>query len=292
MSTHRDRAMVQLSRRALLAFYGLAFALAWACWLVPLLAQEGVIHLAQPPALFFLAGAFAPTLAALLVTARMQGGAGVRRLLGQALRWRVHWKWYALVFLGPAALMLAAVGCHMALGGRAPKFPSLVRWPLVLVNLLAILVIGGPLGEEFGWRGFALPRWQARYSAAVSGLIVGALWGVWHLPLFFVHGSAQYGLPFLAYAVQAIALSVVMAWLYNRTGGSLLLVLLLHATVNTLAQPLGLAPAATGSVRPFLFSVVLLGCCAIGVGLLGSAAPRKRLGQAADAINESITFSP
>ena len=103
-------------------------------------------------------------------------------------------------------------------------------------------------GEEVGWRGYALPRLSARYGLAPAGIILGIIWAAWHLPLFFFPNSDTLGQSFPLYVLQVTAVSVAMAWLYWRTGGSLLLVMLFHAAVNNLKDIVpSAAPDATNA---------------------------------------------
>src|SRR5207247_9266931 len=89
-----------------------------------------------------------------------------------------------------------------------------------------------PAGEEIGWRGYALPRLATRFGLGRASVLLGLIWAAWHLPQFFIPEVDTYGQSFFVYALQVTALSVAMAWLYARTNGSLLLVMLLHAAVN------------------------------------------------------------
>lgn len=120
---------------------------------------------------------------------------------------------------------------------------------------LVILVLGGPLNEELGWRGFALPALQRQLSPRAASLVVGLFWAVWHLPLFWIPGASQEGLPLVPILAQIVALSVLFTWLYNRTRGSLLLALLFHAALNATGAVLPLLPAATGSTQAMYLTV-------------------------------------
>jgi len=153
---------------------------------------------------------------------------------------------------------LLAMGVHVLLGGTIPDYvPFGVRWLIVVVNFILILLIGGPLGEEFGWRGLALPSLEARFSPLWASLILGVIWAVWHLPLFFISGSAQSSLPFGLYALLTIPLTILITWVYHGSGNSLLLVMLFHAAVNTWSGPLMISPEAAGSTRPLVLGVIL-----------------------------------
>ncbi len=249
----------------LAVYFALAFVLAWVFWVPAALSEQGAVGGSPPTALLVVLGTFAPSVAAVLVAAR-KGGAGTRALLGQLLRWRVGPGWYAVALFGPAALMLVAIGLHVALGGAVPDFPEPSRWPLVAVNLVLVLLVGGPLGEELGWRGFALPRLQARHGALRASVVLGVVWALWHLPLFAVPGAPQGQVPFLLFVAQAVALSVFFAWAYNGSAGSLPIVLLLHASVNTWAGALRILPEATGSLLPWILATAL--ACLVAVALV------------------------
>ena len=174
-------------------------------------------------------GAITPSLVALALTARAEGDAGVRALLGRIGLWQVGGRWYVFAIGYMLAIRLAAALIHRLVTGAWPRF-NFDAWPIVAVAI--VLSTWVQAGEEIGWRGFALPRLAARLGLAGASLVLGAIWAVWHLPLFYLRGADSYGQSFVGYLLGVIALSVAMAWLYWRTGGSLLLVMLMHAAIN------------------------------------------------------------
>lgn len=245
-------------------FLLLTFGSAWLIWSPLLIAEDLHLTLSVPSFIFITLGSFAPSLAALFLTWRYAGGIELRRLLGQALIWRVSPIWYGIAIAGPALVMLLAMGIHILLGGTVPDYvPFGARWLIVAVNFIFVFLIGGPLGEEYGWRGFALPALEARFRPLVASLILGVIWTVWHLPLFFISDSAQHSLPFGLYALLTIPLTILITWIYHGSGGSLLLVMLFHASVNTWSGPLMISPEAAGSPRPFILVIVLTWVAAI-----------------------------
>jgi membrane protease YdiL (CAAX protease family) len=156
---------------------------------------------------------------------------------------------------------------------------------LILLGLLPAflisLVFGGPLGEEIGWRGYALPRLQKEWSPLASALILGIVWGLWHLPLFFITGTAQSFLALAPFMLWVVSLSVLFTWAYNNTAGSLLIPVLLHAIVNFFAATLAVLPAnEADGARPFLLYTLLVCLLAAAVVLLAgpqlSRKPRAR----------------
>jgi uncharacterized protein len=193
------------------------------------------VSASDPPGLFLvILASNVPSVVAILLTAVVFGRGALSKLLGRLLIWRVNPLWYLVVILGPVALVGGAVALNALLGGPALS----LGMPLLGVAFFLAFSIfpGSALGEEIGWRGYALPRLQARRSALVASLILAPIWALWHLPLWLV-GWLQ-GEPFrtpslyAAFVVSAFALSVLLTWVYNGTGGSLLMVVLLHATVN------------------------------------------------------------
>lgn len=247
-----------ISRIPLRIYLLLTFGLAWLIWLPLLVAEYTNLALPLPPIVLIVLGSFTPSVAALFLTWRYAGGTGLCQLLGRAFVWRVAPIWYLLAILGPALVMLLAMGGHILLGGTAPDYvPFGARWLLVPVNFVLVLLIGGPLGEEFGWRGLALPALEARFRPPWASLILGVIWTAWHLPLFFISASAQHALPFWLFGLLTVALCILLTWVYHGSGESLLLVMLFHAAVNTWSGPLQISPEAAGSTRPFALVVIL-----------------------------------
>jgi membrane protease YdiL (CAAX protease family) len=140
-----------------------------------------------------------------------------------------------VVLLGPAVFSLAVAGVYVLLGGSwataAP--PALREGPLLLLPLFfLILALTDGLGEELAWRGFALPRLLLRHNALAASLILGVLWGLWHLPLVWTEGATTYQQPIWMFFVDILAKSVLFTWVLLHTRGSVLLAILLHASTN------------------------------------------------------------
>jgi uncharacterized protein len=262
------------SAKALLSFFTLAFAWSWTFWMLsPLLKAASPIAATA----LFMVGGFGPSLAAVAVVARHGGSNGLRLWMKRCLQWRVGWRWIALAFFFPVGFMSLAAATHVALGGVLPDSPASGHAALVVVNFLLVFLIGGPLGEEFGWRGYAQPALQDRWGWRSASLLLGALWTLWHLPLFYSIGTAQSHLPMGWYALSAIASSVVFAWLYNRSSGSVLPALVLHTAVNAWSSVIPVMVMPDGSnLRPFQFVVGILAITALA--LLIRADPARDLG--------------
>ncbi len=261
LSTSWSKRLAQLMRHyPLTCYFLLAFALTW-IWEVLALV---VLHL--PPLLVLTPGPFiGPTFSAFLMTVLIEGKVGVLRLLRRYILWRVLWPWYLLVFLGLPALFLLSL---IALPGALAAFhtPTVALGLNYLTTYFTIFFLGGPLGEEPGWRGFALPRLQQRSGPLVGSLILGVLHGLWHLPLYlFIPGYngtgtgwLGIGVPFILFIVSSIALTAVFTWVFNNTGGSLLLMMLLHASVNTASQTLLLFPSLAPTRQLDLIHTLIL----------------------------------
>ena len=177
-------------------------------------------------------GAISPSLAAFLVARFMPGAGGARALFRQLKRLRIAPIWYAIALFLPVPLLLAANLIWIGLGKH------LDVWIMMPAGATAALSIGAsivpPLGEEFGWRGFAQPRLQQRYGALSAAIVVGIMWSTWHLWPLAVPGGPKLFLPsdVLQTYMRLIGTAIIYAWIYNSTGGSLVAVMIAHAGHN------------------------------------------------------------
>lgn len=271
-----------LRRHSLTTYFVLTYLLSWA-FLIPsyriLLdagwAQDGLDEV-PPLALIGLVGAFGPTLAALIVVGGYDARAGMRRLVRRLSIWRVPPGWYLFALFGPALVFLAALAATSSSG------PGI--GPLVLENAgmmalaaIAITLPFGPVPEELGWRGYALPRLLQRHRPIAASLILGLFWTLWHVPAFFVPGIAIPSafavtpLTVLLYLANNTALCLVFTGLFLRSKGSVLLAILLHAGSNASPNIIyGLFPEAPHSVGSielvYGVDVALIGL--LGLGML------------------------
>jgi membrane protease YdiL (CAAX protease family) len=198
----------------LVAYFILVYALAW--MLIPLVVSVSLA--------FALIALFAPAIAAVVVTALVEGRTGVNALLRRVVQWRVRFKWYVVAVGLPVALALAVLGIHGLLGAPISIAPSEIGLTLTLAALV--------IGEEIGWRGFALPRLQARYNNLTASLILGVLWAAWHLPNALIPGLGHYFYAFPAFLVWVVSMSVLFTWLATHTQGSVLIAWIFHASIN------------------------------------------------------------
>lgn len=228
-------------------FFVFAYAFTWLVLLPTLF-----VHPLPIPLVAFVAVAqFGPSLAAFVLAVRSGGWPAAGRLAKRALDFHIPLPWLLVVLVLPAALAAAAFYVNVGLGNPAPKTPLLAAPFAILPTFFFILLLQGPVPEEFGWRGYALDRLQARWSALTSSVVLGALWGLWHLPLFFIPGVSQSYMPLWSFLLMTVALAVLITWVYNNTGRNLLAVMLFHASINLWSfgvfPPLDLVPGSSQS---------------------------------------------
>lgn len=236
--TSREEPAVTARRWALAVYFGLTFLITWGIQLLLIASENGWGGLSLPPTVHYLAP-YGPMLAAIVATAWIGRSAGLKELWSRIVRWRVGWGWFAIALLSPAALFAVGVAVSVLLGGELPDLALVgqVNYmpPLGLLGAWIFWFLTYGMGEEIGWRGFALPRLQHGRTAGRATLILGIFWALWHLPAFFYLDTYQaMGLwmyPFLA--ITIICGSVVYTWIYNSTGGSVLMAIIFHASFNT-----------------------------------------------------------
>ena len=198
--------------------------------------------------MLLVAGSFGPAAAALILSIARAGWARTRRELASRATWRHPMGLWVVALAGPAAIMLVAIGLCTVAGRPVVGWQDPARLYLVVPVFLYVAVLGGPLGEEAGWRGYALPRLQRDHSPTTAALVVGLVWGLWHAPLFAIQGTVQSSVPVAAFGVQILITSVLYAWLWNRTT-SLPVVIAFHAAFNTSVGLLPVLPRDRGFRR-------------------------------------------
>jgi membrane protease YdiL (CAAX protease family) len=241
--------------QSLLKFFLLTFAVTWTVFIAVGALATRMTAAGRPHpgllALMVLPGVFAPAIVAVTLTARGEGAAGIKCLLGGLFQSRVGLKWYVFAIGFMAATKLTAALVHRIAFGFWPRFGQ-TAWYIMLAGTIFSTVVGGQAGEEVGWRGYALPRLATRFGLGGASLMLGVIWATWHLPLFFIPGAELLGQSLPVYVLQVTALSVVFAWLYWRTQGSLLLTMLLHAAINNTKD---VVPSAVqNAAHPFTFA--------------------------------------
>lgn len=229
---------------ALRSFFLLAFGLTWVLlgpWFYLFnVVNQGEMSVwlwAMAPLAFI--GGWGPSVAAVIVTAHQGGRSAVRRLLVSLADWRVRYRWYLFVFLiPPLATALSILIADQ--GFTTIRHFNLVAALAGIPLIYAIALPFGPLGEEVGWRGFALPNLLTRFGPGHATLILGTLWTLWHLPMMLWMPGASVPsfmglsvMSVLIYLVQVMAVTAIMTFLFLRTNGSILLAVLAHLAFNT-----------------------------------------------------------
>ena len=258
-STSGSRSLAQVMRsHPLLSFFVMAYVVSWILSVPVILMQWGIMAKNDLVfTIFFTIKSFGPFAAAYIMIRLLEGQAGVMRWRKSMRQTHAGWQWYAFILLGIPVVMLLGI---IVLPGALASFLGFPAHFLVtyLVSFILIFFAGGPLGEEPGWRGFALPHLQPRYGALRGTLILGVLWTFWHLPDFLT--SAQRGGPgtnlvslltinLPIFLVMVMSLAIIFAWVFNHTHGSLFMMILLHASINTfgIVQPLFGASSVTST---------------------------------------------
>src|SRR4051812_43402011 len=218
----RARCRGWIARHALVVFFVLAFLFSWYPWVIGMV--RGKVSGPNP---------LGPLIAALIVTAVAEGRSGMRTLLGRIVRARIGWSSYAIVFGLPILLCAVALAVMAAIGQPA-SWPASTAWRELPERFVFIFLFIG-LGEEPGWRGFALPRLQKEHSPLIASLILAPIWALWHLPLM----GSEFAPPIIpAFLMSLLGGTLIQTWLFNRSKGSVFGQMLFHATVNTVGAGL------------------------------------------------------
>ncbi len=243
-----------LKRHEISVFIVLVFVLSWFPWYAGIAPETAT---------------FMPSLIGLVMAFAIGGKRGGMDLLRSVGRWRVKPRYWLMAWFGPLLIFIVGLGIFMITGGEAPSFTvfsqELHLLPIWL--LVVFLPINGPVGEELGWRGYLLPKLQKRSGALIASLVIGTLWGIWHLPSFYNPSSVQASLGlvfFVPIVIGNVASSIIMTCLYNRAKASALVAgIIWHGSTDFFA-PIFLADfsiaagsGGTVSVNSTLYAIVL-----------------------------------
>jgi membrane protease YdiL (CAAX protease family) len=223
-------------------FFVLAYVLSWVFWMpATQMNSERLLILAV---ILYVVGGFGPTVAGIIMIDRTEDKEGQRDFLRRLFSFKqIGCLWYAFIFLVFPLLAILTTLVYRLVQGCLPSLPALDRiasQPQQLIGLPIIalqVLLAGPLSEEIGWRGFALDRLQERWNALIASLVLGGGWTLWHTPLFFVKGTMYndwgFGTAlFWLFLMRMVSLSLIMTWVYNNNGNSILSAVLLHFTFN------------------------------------------------------------
>ncbi|RMF47217.1 MAG: CPBP family intramembrane metalloprotease [Anaerolineae bacterium] len=247
-------------------FYVLAFAISWLGWLPMVAASRGISWFQHPAfQILLLLPAIGPTLAAVTIQRVLSD----KTKTGVWFRSLWHWKagvlWFVVAIVLPLTLHLADNLTAQTFGLSPSSEMAGEKTAGLFLPAFVMALLSNPW-EEVGWRGFALPRLQARYPAFTATLIVGALWALWHLPLFFWADNPMSEYPFVLWFISTVAVSFVYTWLYNSTQGSVLFVALYHVMDNTFGVLISSGSVAARGVVNLVVAAIL--CAVFGMGEL------------------------
>jgi len=220
-----------VSTNQLFTFFSLTFAYSWIYWF--LMANFAPWMIYEPA--YYIPSGYGPTFAALFLMIFLAGRNGLKDFLKRSLNWRVNIVWYLFALFGIALMLILARQVHGILYPKIGLAPIRVSQPLsALIPVFLTGILYGPLGEELGWRGFALPRLQRKLGALFGSLVLGVIWAAWHLPLHLIPELKWTvgNTPLIWFFLLNVPWSVFFSWLYNNTKGSVLLAILLHSSVN------------------------------------------------------------
>jgi len=247
------------NNKNLILFFLFTFLWSWIFWLPGVLNSQGTIqiHEAIP---FFLGifASFGPSIMGIVITYKERKKQGVKSLLKRAWQWDFN-KLYLIpvIFLGFAIALLS-----LWMSGLIEIFPAdYVKYSpflQIVMDFFAILFIGGPLAEEFGWRGYALDELHKKRSRITSSLIIGVLWSLWHLPLFFITGTSASNIPIYQFLLSNTLISIFYSWIYMKTKGSLSAAILLHLMLNLSAASVHYWYTSSGRWISFIITLILV----------------------------------
>src|SRR5215203_4069092 len=224
-----------LASHPLVFFFVIAYAGTWLFELPYVLSEYGVGLLpTRSPVLLWTSPVsifMGPFLAAFVMTGVTEGREGVGRFVRRFVLWRVGFRWYLFVFVGIPGIALLSVVVIPGVLGSFEGLSALAPLPLLGIYVY-VLFLGGALGEEPGWRGFALPRLQSMHGPLLGSLILGVLWGLWHLPLFWTPWNVLTVFNVVGYVLTTTCLAIMYTWVFNNTKGSVLMAILIHASFN------------------------------------------------------------
>ena len=253
-----------IRRRAVLAYVGLAYGITWSIAFIIALSYHGFIGLDVPLALHYILP-YGPLLSALIVTWVLGGSHSLREILSRMTKWRVRPAWIAVAILSVWGLFLLSSTILVLTGQPWPDlsaFGQVMYLPyLTFAGSLVLWIFTYGIGEETGWRGFLLPNLQTKHSALTSSIIVSVIWAGWHAPMFLYNENliALGAVGTVFWVIGLMFGSIFLTWLYNNSGGSILMTALWHGTFNTFTAAAGQAAAVTSAmISMFVMVLVVL----------------------------------
>jgi len=250
-------------RYTLPIFFLLTFALTWVMWIPAVFVKaNGGNSILGPDNPIGQLGRWAPGIAAILLTGLIAGKGEIGVLLRPLKIWRVNLGWYAFALLFQPVLFLTAKFIDGLFGNSyevaSPLASVTGQAPIAfVVPVIVISAIPGAFMEELGWRGFALPQLQAKNTALIASVLLGLVWGIWHIPSMIFFGQTN-ALAIVIAVINFIPATILFTWLFNNTKGSLLLVTLFHASTQYSSNFLGMIPTQTANILTWLVAIAVV----------------------------------
>lgn len=216
---------------SLFSFFVLAFVFSWLFWFIGVLASRQIFSTLVPNMAWIILGAHGPLIAAVWMTYKLEGWAAVKELLRAGFNFRMPLIWWPAILLTPLILASLAVWVSVSFNFYQPNTTLLSQPLMTIATFVMLFSVGGSFQEEFGWRGYALPRLLRSWNPLTATLILGAVWGFWHLSLFFISGASQSFMPFGVFVVLTMAFGILFTWFLLRTN-NLFSALLFHTAIN------------------------------------------------------------
>ncbi|MFC1802198.1 CPBP family intramembrane glutamic endopeptidase [Patescibacteria group bacterium] len=231
-------------------FLLITFALTWACWLPGLLFSIYSFNILKSIYIpFIIVGTFVPSTVGIIFLKKS------KQNIKKRLNFKIGKWWIPIILIFPIGGLLAQLA-HTIINGSDFTSPSNII--LLPIQFLMILVLMGPLGEEFGWRGYLLPQIQKKYNAFISSIIVGLIWVFWHIPLFFIEGAPQSKLPFIQFSITLIISSILITWIQNNTKQNLWPALIIHTMINFTNEIFQLIDITNNNYIPWIYANIIL----------------------------------
>ncbi|MDW7674931.1 MAG: type II CAAX endopeptidase family protein [Bacillota bacterium] len=225
-----SKTKTQMGDRPLILFFIISFSMAWLLGGVAIAENYGLLKFNLPVLPFLTIGSWGPNIAAFIVLGFiMKKKSRIKDLLKDWCRWNINIFWY-VVAVSPVAVAFLGLGLYKVFHGSIPLSEEIVN-PVALIVSLILSLVTGATGEELGWRGFALPWLQTKMNALFASIVLGVIWSLWHLPLWFA-GLGFESMSFGAYMIVGVSFSVIVTWSLNNTKGSMVLASLLHMFLN------------------------------------------------------------
>jgi len=206
-------------------------------------------------------GSFGPAVGAIVVTLIISGKTGFKELMRKILLFSVHYSYYLFALLFIVFVTVISILIYMLLIDQKIEIKGIESWIEFILYFIIILFLGGPLGEEVGWRGFLQPKLHEKFNPFLASIFIFVIWMIWHIPLFWLEGAEQQGSSIISFAILVLCMSFLFTWLYLNTKGSLMLALLFHTSINFVSayvNPIVLPFTETSVEHTYITSITIV----------------------------------